>query len=91
MANCLRAFLSDKGLIAAIAETLRRRDTFLCDISGIISTKFFYMNSGFESCGSLCFMPPKLTQPCIPPGSINRVPALLGGVQTGMAYRPGGK
>ena len=35
-------------------------------------------------------MDPKLTQPCIPPGSLNRVPASAG-VRAGMSPLPGGR
>jgi len=34
--------------------------------------------------------PPRSTQPCIPPGSLNRVPALAG-VKAGMSPLPGGR
>ena len=33
---------------------------------------------------------PRSTQPCIPPGSLNRVPALAG-VKAGMSSLPGGR
>jgi len=38
--------------------------------------------------GSLCNKPIRSTQPCIPPGSLNRVPASAG-VRAGMSPLPG--
>ena len=39
---------------------------------------------------SVCNKPTRLTQPCIPPGSFNRVPASAG-VKAGMSPLPGGR
>ena len=39
---------------------------------------------------SVCNKPTRSTQPCIPPGSLNRVPASAG-VRTGMSPLPGGR
>jgi len=39
---------------------------------------------------SVCNQPTRSTQPCIPPGSLNRVPALAG-VRAGMSPLPGGR
>ena len=39
---------------------------------------------------SVCNKPPRSTQPCIPPGSLNRVPASAG-VRAGMSPLPGGR
>ena len=36
------------------------------------------------------YQPTRSTQPCIPPGSLNRVPALAG-VTAGMSPLPGGR
>ena len=40
--------------------------------------------------GSLCNKPTRSTQPCIPPGSLNRVPALAG-ARAGMSPLPSGR
>ena len=40
--------------------------------------------------GWVCNKPTRSTQPCIPPGSLNRVPA-LSGVRAGMSPLPGGR
>ena len=40
--------------------------------------------------GSGCNQPTRSTQPCIPPGSLNRVPASAG-VKAGMSPLPGGR
>ena len=37
-----------------------------------------------------CNQPTRSTQPCIPPGSLNRVPASAG-VKAGMSLLPGGR
>jgi len=37
-----------------------------------------------------CNQPTRSTQPCIPPGSLNRVPASAG-VKAGMSPLPGGR
>ena len=39
---------------------------------------------------STCNKPTRSTQPCIPPGSLNRVPASAG-VRAGMSSLPGGR
>ena len=39
---------------------------------------------------TVCNQPTKSTQPCIPPGSLNRVPASAG-VKAGMSPLPGGR
>ena len=39
---------------------------------------------------SVCNKPTRSTQPCIPPGSLNRVPASAG-VMAGMSPLPGGR
>jgi len=39
---------------------------------------------------SVCNKPTRSTQPCIPPGSLNRVPASAG-VRAGMSPLPGGR
>jgi len=39
---------------------------------------------------SVCNKPTRSTQPCIPPGSLNQVPALAG-VRVGMSPLPGGR
>jgi len=39
---------------------------------------------------SVCNKPTKSTQPCIPPGSLHRVPASAG-VKAGMSPLPGGR
>ena len=39
---------------------------------------------------SVCNKPTRSTQPCIPPGSLNRVPAPAG-VRAGMSHLPGGR
>ena len=39
---------------------------------------------------SVCNQPTRLTQPCIPPGSLNRVPASAV-VRAGMSLLPGGR
>ena len=39
---------------------------------------------------SVCNKPTRSTQPCIPPGSLNRVPASAG-VRAGMSALPGGR
>ena len=39
---------------------------------------------------SVCNKPTRSTQPCIPPGLLNRVPALAG-VRAGMSPLPGGR
>jgi len=39
---------------------------------------------------SVCNQPTRSTQPCIPPGSLNRVPASAG-VRVGMSRLPGGR
>jgi len=39
---------------------------------------------------SVCNQPTRSTQPCIPPGSVNRVPASAG-VKAGMSPLPGGR
>ena len=36
----------------------------------------------------MCIQPTRSTQPCIPPGSLNRVPASAG-IRTGMSPLPG--
>jgi len=41
-------------------------------------------------CGTVCNEPTRFTQPCIPPGSLNRVPASAG-VKAGMSPLPGGR
>jgi len=38
----------------------------------------------------VCNQPTRSTQPCIPPGSLNRVPASAG-VKAGMSPLPGGR
>jgi len=38
----------------------------------------------------VCNKPTRSTQPCIPPGSLNRVPASVG-VKAGMSPLPGGR
>ena len=43
-----------------------------------------------EHAGSDPESSPRSTQPCIPPGSLNRVPALAG-VRAGMSPLPGGR
>ena len=40
------------------------------------------------SCSNTCNEPTRSTQPCIPPGSLNRVP---GGVSAEMSPLPGGR
>ena len=40
--------------------------------------------------GISCNQPTRSTQPCIPPGSLNRVPASAG-VRAGMSPLPGGR
>jgi len=45
-------------------------------------------SGGYTS--SLCNQPTKSTQPCIPPGSLNRVPASAG-VRAEMSALPGGR
>jgi len=40
--------------------------------------------------GRVCNKPTRSTQPCIPPGSLNRVPASAG-VRAGMSPLPGGR
>jgi len=45
----------------------------------------------FERCTiSVCNKPTRSTHPCIPPGSLNRVPASVG-VKAGMSPLPGGR
>ena len=39
---------------------------------------------------TVCNQPTRLTQPCIPPGSLNRVPASAG-VKAGMSPLPGSR
>ena len=39
---------------------------------------------------TVCNQPTRSTQPCIPPGSLNRVPASAG-VKAGMSPLPGGR
>ena len=45
-------------------------------------------SSGYTVSG--CNQPTRSTQPCIPPGSLNRVPASAG-VTAGMSPLPGGR
>jgi len=39
---------------------------------------------------SVCNQPTRSTQPCVPPGSLNRVPASAG-VRAGVSSLPGGR
>jgi len=45
---------------------------------------------GFQEGISVCNQPTRSTQPCIPPGSLNRVPATFPRVRVGMSALPGG-
>jgi len=47
-----------------------------------------YPSGGYTISG--CNQPTRSTQPCIPPGSLNRVPASAG-VKAGMSALPGGR
>ena len=44
----------------------------------------------YNTCISVCNKPTRSAQPCIPPGSLNRVP-VSAGVRAGMSPLPGGR
>ena len=55
---------------------------------GKAAVGIYHTHSGYTISG--CNQPTRSTQPCIPPGSLNRVPASAG-VKAGMSPLPGGR
>jgi len=67
------------------------------EVSGVRRVKLTHVGPGYYwvfgrvyHLGMLCNRPTRPTQPCIPPWSLNRVPAAAE-VRVGMSHLPGGR